>query len=74
MHENRKEAISCVRNLFQGFIEKFGDTDCQALSGCDWSKKEEIKRYFKEQIYKDTCYHQFEYVLANCLEKNDGMP
>ena len=72
--ENRKEAISCVRNLFHGFIERFGDTDCHAFSSCDWSKKEDVKRYFKEKVYENTCYHQFEYVLGNCLEKNDGMP
>ncbi len=67
--EKRKEAIGCVRNLFQGFIDKFGNTDCTTLTGCNWSKKEDVKRYFKEQIYKGTCYPQFEYVLARCLER-----
>jgi len=67
--ENRKEAIRSVRSLFWGFIERFGDTDCQALTGCDWSKKEDIKRYFKEKVYENTCYHQFEYVLDKCLDK-----
>jgi hypothetical protein len=65
----RKQAITSVRDLFQSFINKFGNTDCKALTGCDWSKKEDIDRYFEEQIYKDTCYLQFEYVLAECLEK-----
>lgn len=72
--EKRKQAITSVRDLFQGFIERFGHTDCQTLTSCDWSRKEDVRRYYKEQIYKDTCYHQFEYVLANCLEKNDSLP
>jgi hypothetical protein len=65
----RTQAIASVRDLFQGFIDKFGNTDCKALTGCDWSKKEDISRYFKEEIYKGTCYPQFEYVLSQCLEK-----
>jgi hypothetical protein len=28
-----------------------------------------VKRYFKEKVYKNTCYHQFEYVLAELVEK-----
>ena len=67
--ENRKLAITRVQNLFQGFIDKFGDTDCKALTGCDWSKKEDVNRYRKEKIYQNTCYPQFEYVLAALLDK-----
>jgi hypothetical protein len=65
----RKQAITAVRYLFTGFIDKFGNLDCTTLCGCNWSKKEDIKRYFKEEIYKGTCYPQFEYVLSQCLEK-----
>jgi len=65
----RKAAITSVRNLFQGFKDKFGNTDCTTLTGCDWSKKEDINRYFKEKIYKGTCYPQFEHVLAECLKQ-----
>jgi len=67
--EKRKQAISLVRDLFKGFKEKFGDTDCKTLTGCDWSKKEDIKRYRNEKIYKNTCYPQFEYVLAELNQK-----
>jgi hypothetical protein len=68
----RKQAIASVRSLFKGFIEKFGSSDCQTLTGCDLSKKEDFKRYYKEEIYKDTCLHQFEYVLAHCLDQSDS--
>jgi hypothetical protein len=67
--EQRKQAITAVRDLFQGFKEKFGDTDCKTLTGCDWSKNEDIKRYRDQKIYQDTCYPQFEYVLAQLMQK-----
>ncbi|MBW2410661.1 MAG: C_GCAxxG_C_C family protein [Deltaproteobacteria bacterium] len=67
--ERRKKAIASVNHVFQGFKEKFGDTDCKTLTGCDWSKKEDIKRYRNEKIYKNTCYPQFEYVLAELIQK-----
>jgi len=65
----RKQAIASVRDLFQGFKDKFGDTDCKTLTGCDWSKKEDIKRYRNEKVYQNTCYPQFEYVLARLVQK-----
>jgi hypothetical protein len=67
--KRRIKAIASVRDVFQGFKEKFGDTDCKILTGCDWSQKGDVKRYFKEKIYKNTCYPQFEYVLAQLVQK-----
>jgi hypothetical protein len=52
---------------------KFGSSDCQTLTGFDLSTKEDFKRYYKEEIYKDTCLHQFEYVLARCLDQTDAL-
>ncbi len=70
-NEQRLAAIESVNALFRGFLERFGDTDCKALTGCDFSRQEEADRYMQEEIYKDTCFHQFEYVLSECLtEKN----
>ena len=67
--ERRTKAIQSVGNLFNGFIERFRETDCQTLTGCDWSRKEDIKRYFEDKIYQDTCYLQFEYVVEKCLSE-----
>jgi hypothetical protein len=73
--EGRTRAIGSVRRLFDGFAERFGDTDCTTLTGCDWSKKEDRQRYYKEEVYKGTCYTYFEYVLDHCLnEIMDGNP
>ena len=67
--EGRLNAIKSVNDLFNGFTNQFGETDCTALTGCDWSKKEDLKRYFKEEIYKDTCFRQFEYVVEKCINE-----
>lgn len=67
--EKRVNAIRSVNELFNEFIERFGETDCRALTGCDWSKKEDIKRYFKDEIYKDTCFRQFEYAVEKCINE-----
>ena len=66
-NEARGRAIASVKGLFQGFIERFNTTDCCKLTGCDFSCKTDVSRYYKEKIYKDTCYRQFEYVLRHCL-------
>jgi hypothetical protein len=66
----RTKAIESVADLFNGFIKRFGDTDCRTLTGCDWSRKKDIKRFFKEEVYKETCFHQFEYVLEKCITRN----
>jgi hypothetical protein len=63
----RARAIASVKGLFQGFIERFGTTDCCTLTGCDFSRKTDVRRYFKEKIYANTCYRQFDYVLRQCL-------
>ena len=71
--ERRLKAIASVKELFSGFIEHFGKTDCTSLTGCDWSKKEDIKRYFKDEIYKNTCFRQFEYVVEKCIAEKSSV-
>jgi len=71
--EGRLKAIKSVNELFNGFINRFAETDCTALTGCDWSKKEDINRYFKDEIYKDTCFRQFEYVIEKCIAEKSSV-
>lgn len=71
--KRRLNAIKSVNELFNGFINQFGETDCATLTGCDWSKKEDIKRYFKDEIYKGTCYRQFEYVVEKCIAEKSSV-
>jgi hypothetical protein len=65
--ERRARAIRAVGDLYAGFIERFGDTDCQTLTGCDLSKRRDVVRYIRQKTYEDTCYHYLAYVLAACL-------
>jgi hypothetical protein len=67
--KKRLNAIKSVNELFNGFVNRFAETDCTALTGCDWSKKEDIKRYFKDKVYENTCYRQFEYVIEKCFNE-----
>ena len=67
--EKRLNAIKSVNELFKGFVNQFGDSDCKTLTGCDWSKKDDIKRYFKDKVYESTCYRQFEYVIEKCFNE-----
>jgi hypothetical protein len=69
--EKRLNAIKSVNELFTDFKDRFGETDCSALTGCDWSKKEDRKRYFKDEIYKDTCFRQFEYAIEKCIHAKE---
>ena len=71
--EGRLIAIKSVNGLFDGFINRFAETDCTALTGCNWSKKEDINRYFKDEIYKDTCFRQFEYVIEKCIAEKTSV-
>ena len=71
--ERRLNAIRSVNELFTGFTNRFGDTDCRTLTGCDWSRKEDINRYFKDEIYKDTCFKQFYYVVEKCIAEKTAV-
>ena len=65
----RKQAIAAVDGLFSGFLERFGATECHALTRCDHSIPEEAERFYNEEVYRDSCLPQFEYVLSYCLEQ-----
>ena len=71
--QGRSRAIESVQGLFNGFIKDYGDSDCQTLTGCNWSKADDRKRYFKEKVYKDKCYNYLKYVIAYCLDQAASM-
>ena len=72
--EKRTKAIEAANRLFTGFIKEFGTTDCRSLTNCDFSKKEEVDKYMENEVYKHTCFKQFEYVLAYCLDQIEKQP
>ena len=67
--DKRTKAIESTNQLFNGFVERFGHTDCRELTNCDFSKKEEVDKYIANEVYKDTCFQQLDYVLTHCLSQ-----
>jgi hypothetical protein len=65
----RKQAIAAVNGLFEEFLERFGATECHALTGCDHSVPEETDRFYRNEVYRDSCLPQLEFVLSYCLEQ-----
>ena len=63
----RMQAIARVSELYRGFIRQFGDTDCKALTGVDWSKKEDAERFYRDKVNLTTCGRQFDHVLTALL-------
>ena len=64
----RSQAIAAVHDLYRGFIVRFGDTDCQTLTGCNWGVADDVRRYYKEEVFSTVCLRQWEYVLEKCLD------
>lgn len=73
-NESREKAITSVQELYRGFIERYGHTECRSLTGCDFTRKEDVKRYYEEEIYKERCFNFFRYVSEFCLEKASHTP
>ena len=69
----RKQAIAAVNGLFNGFLERFGATECHALTGCDHSVPEETDRFYREEVYRDSCLPQLEFALSYCLDQIERM-
>jgi hypothetical protein len=65
----RRQAIDAVGGLYRGFIERFGNTECAALTGCDWTSEQGMTRFQQEQVFERHCCRQLEHVLAVCLDK-----
>jgi hypothetical protein len=68
-HPRRKRAIAAVDGLFNGFLERFGATECHTLTRCDHSIPEEVDRFYSDEVYRDSCLPKLEYVLSYCLEQ-----
>ena len=69
----RKQAIAAVNGLFNGFLERFGATECRTLTKCDHSIPAEVERFYKDEVYNDACVPQFRYVLAYCLDQLESL-
>lgn len=66
--EARQRANQEVNELYQSFIRKFGAADCRTLSGCDFSRPEDVQKYVQDKVWKETCDVYLRFVMTKCLE------
>jgi hypothetical protein len=65
----RRQAQDAVQGLYREFIARFGHTECRTLTGCDWTKEEDIARYRQQGVFEDKCCKYLECVLSVCLQR-----
>ncbi|MFC1511857.1 C-GCAxxG-C-C family protein [Candidatus Latescibacterota bacterium] len=66
--DDRTQAISAVRMLYDDFLKEFGSTHCQTLIGIDFSKPEDRKRFASEEIGQKKCGVQLSFVMNRFIE------
>ena len=66
--EYRNIAVKEVNSLYKDFISKFNSTNCKDLIMCDFSKPEDLKKYMDKEVYKETCFVFFNFVMNRFIE------
>jgi len=69
--DERNKVAQIVGELYNGFLEEFGSTECKELSRTDFSKGEEIGQYIATKGWKQTCDVFLKYVLTKCKSMAD---
>ena len=64
----RNKATQSVGELYRDFLKEFGSTDCKALSKCDYSNPEDIKRWTQNKGWKSTCDVFLKFTMNKCIE------
>lgn len=66
--ENRHKAVKEVNSLYKDFISRFNHTDCKTLTACDFTNPEDRARYMEKEIYKNTCFVFFNFVMKRFMD------
>ena len=68
--EERNKASGAVGMLYEDFLKEFGSTHCQTLSGIDFSKPEDRKRFFRDRkiIDQTKCGVLLNFVLNRFID------
>ncbi len=66
--ETRKTAIKAVHKFYRDFLDEYGSAECKTLIQCDFSKPEDQARYREEEVYKDTCFKFYNYIMNRFVE------
>jgi len=67
--EGRGKAVEEVNSLYKDFLTKFNDTNCQTLTTIDFSKPEDQARYMEKEIFKDTCFKFFQFLMKRFMDE-----
>jgi len=67
--EERGKAVKAVNALYQEFLTKFNGTNCQTLTTIDFSKPEDQARYMEKEIFKDTCFKYFQFLMKRFMDE-----
>ena len=66
----RDKANAEVNEFYRDFLSEFGTSHCKQLIGLDLGKPEEAKEYREKEIYKDTCFKFFKFVMNRFIERD----
>jgi len=72
--ETRDLVIREVNELYRDFIGQFGNAVCRELIQCDLGNPEEQARYMEQQIYRDTCFKYFKFIMNRLIEEDKLNP
>ena len=67
--EERGKAVKEVNDFYRDFLTKFKDTNCQTLTTIDFSKPEDQARYMEKEIFKDTCFKFFQFLMTRFMDE-----
>ena len=65
--EARNKAIQGVTELYNGFLDKFGNTDCKTLNKIDFRKGEEVSDWIIRRGWKETCDVFLNFAVRKCV-------
>ena len=68
--DQRDKANADVNEFYRDFIAEFGKTHCKQLINLDLSIPEESKQYREQEVYKDTCFKFFKFVMKRFIERD----
>ena len=57
-----------TQEFYRRFLNEFNRTDCRSLTGCDFSRPEEMMRYWSKQVWTDTCDKYLEFAIRTCYQ------
>ena len=69
--KQRDKAVQEVNSLYKEFISRFKHSDCRALTACDFANPKDRERYMEKEIYKDTCFVFFDFVMKRFMDREN---